>query len=178
MWSIIASRHTPDRNAQRVTHYNKPEYLAEWKYNVDDFENNKGMPISKIIHFEKKNNVTIHIYGVDDDEKTQIPIYKSKQTNDEVINLFYFNKHYSLIKNWKRFCGDRNYVCPNCLWGFAKLEARDNHIAICKQLNENGSLVKLPKNKIIKKDGKEISIKPQTFFNDYKKQKITRCYLR
>jgi hypothetical protein len=55
---------------------------------------------------EKKKNITIHVYTVDEkDEKVKILLYRSKNKTDEVVNLFFYNKRYSLIKSWSRFSG-------------------------------------------------------------------------
>lgn len=167
LWCMIASRHLPERDCERVAKYNKPEFISEWKIN------DLPMPISKIHYFEKQNNVNVNIYSLDNDNKTRIPLHISKQNSDEVVNLFYWNNHYSLIKNFSRFSGGRyEFTCPNCLASYAKPDAYKNHIGICKQLNENGSFVKMPEEKTMKKeDGTEYKIKPQTYFKDYKKQK-------
>jgi hypothetical protein len=132
------------------------------------------MDVHKIKKFEINNNVTINVYTLEDDSSTKIPLYVSKNYFDEVINLFYYNKHYALIKNFSRFCGgDRENVCPNCLAKYANKECFKNHVSRCRELNENNSYVKMPKDTIAinKKTGKEFTIKSTTKFNDYKKQK-------
>lgn len=167
LYSLIASRHTPKDHAERVTHYQKETLMSEFKYKDADFP----MPLSKIPFFEKRNNVTIHVYTVEEDDKTRISLYRSKADHKEIINLFYYNNHYSLIKNWSRFTGsDKQHVCPNCFWKYSNTECFNKHLINCHNLNENGSLVKMPSDSIVrnKKTGKDFTVKSQTFFNDYK----------
>ena len=112
------------------------------------------MTLHHIPKFEKANNIKINVYT---DKK--IPLHISKQSNDEVINLFYFNNHYSLISNFSRFVGEHKYCCERCLKTYQDKTAYDRHIEICKELNENGSLVTTCK------EG------TKTIFTNYKAQK-------
>jgi hypothetical protein len=115
LYSLIASRKTELIHPERISHYEKEEYdnpeTQKFIYKESDFP----MPISKITLFEKKNDITIHVYTVDEkDDKVKISLYRSKNKTDEVVNLFFYNKHYSLIKSWSRFSGgDKEHVCPN-----------------------------------------------------------------
>ena len=170
MWCLIASRHEGKHHAERVSHYNKPDYITEWIFKKTDLP----MPVNKIQYFEKANNVKINVYTLDSDDKTRIPLYISKHKSEELINLFYYNKHYCLIKNFSRFCGnDDQHVCPNCLAKYANRVCYSNHLDVCKELNESGSFVKMPKDFVgkNKKTGKEFTIKSTTAFNSYSKQK-------
>jgi hypothetical protein len=175
LYSLIASRKNDLIHAERVSHYDKEEYdnpeTVKFIYNDSDFP----MAVSKIPLFEKKNNITIHVYTVDEkDEKIKISLYRSKNKTAEVVNLFYYNKHYSLIKSWSRFTGgDHDFVCPNCFWRYANHECFKNHIKNCENLNDNGSLVVMPKSKEItdSNTGLKYTVEPKTFYNNYKKQK-------
>jgi hypothetical protein len=155
LWCCIASRHLPERDAERVKQYE--QYLKEFKYDASDMP----MKVNKILKFEKANNVKINVYMVENEKnKTKIPIYMSKQDHDEVINLFFHDNHYSLIKTYSRFCGGRHdYNCPNCMKSYANTDCYKRHLAMCKDLNQNGSNVIMPKENTV------------TQFNDYAKQK-------
>ena len=154
LWCCIASRHLPNHHAERVNHY--IQYKNEFKYDEEDMP----MKINKISKFEKQNNVSINVYMLDDDEKTKIPVHISKQKTNEVINLFIHDGHYSLIKNFSRFCGnDKKNVCPNCLKCYSNIKYFKIHLDMCKDLNENGSYVKMPDEDTITK------------FTDFSKQK-------
>jgi len=159
VYCCIASRLNIASHAERVNHYNKDELMANWKYKESDFP----MKLNSIIHFEKNNSVNINVYSMEKD--TKLPIRISSQKFDETINMFLHEKHYSLIKNFSRFCGNKdNNTCPNCLIGYANKKCFNNHLIMCKSINDKGSLVKMPS---IKEDGS----KPIIQFKDYSKQK-------
>ena len=154
VWSCIASRHLPQNHAERMTHYEA--FKDEFQYNKEDMP----MKVNKISKFEKANNVHINVYSLDDDGKTKIPVHISKHPSEEVINLFLYNNHYSLIKTFNRFSGGtHDYTCPRCMKSYANTESFNHHTSLCKDLNENGSSVIMPEENTF------------TQFNDYSKQK-------
>jgi hypothetical protein len=84
------------------------------------------MKIDKIMHFEKRNNLRINVFGI---EETSIyPLYvSSNRSNEEfkLINLLFIgerngNNHYTYIKNFNRLMkiddgnNKTNYVCQYC----------------------------------------------------------------
>ena len=153
LWTCIASRHLPERDCERIKQYEK--YQDEFVYE----ENDMPMKLNKISKFEKKNNVNINVY-TSEDKETKYPLHLSKEKNQEVINMFFFDNHYSLIKNFSRFCGSSHkYNCPHCLKSYSNTDCYKNHIALCQDLNEKGSNVIMPKENTFTK------------FNDYAKQK-------
>ena len=138
LWCCIASRHLPERDCERVKQYE--QYKNQFIYDEIDMP----MKIIKIMKFEKSNNVNINVY-TSEDKDTKYPIHISKQQNKEVINLFYYNNHYSLIKNFSRFCGtSHKYNCPNCLKSYSNTDCYKKHVLLCQDLNENGSHIKMP----------------------------------
>ena len=121
------------------------------------------MKLTQIAKFEKINNLNINIYTSEDSE-TKYPLHLSKQDNKEVINLFFFDNHYSLIKNFSRFCGtSHKYSCPYCLKSYANTNCYKIHVSMCQDLNENRCNVVMPKNDTF------------TSFNDY--AKLKKCPL-
>ena len=138
LWCCIASRHLPDRDCERIKQYE--QFKDEFKYD----ENDMPMKLIKIMKFEKANNVNINVY-TSEDQDTKYPIHISKQKNKETINLFYYNNHYSLIKNFSRFCGtSHKYNCPHCLKSYSNTDCDKKHVALCQDLNEKGSHIKMP----------------------------------
>ena len=110
------------------------------------------MAINKIPYFEKKNDIKINVYAIDEDSATsKISLYRSKSQNKEEINLFLDDKHYSYIKNWIRFSGgNQEHVCPNCFRKYKNDQCYKRHLENCHKLNENGSMVIMPKDKIVR----------------------------
>jgi hypothetical protein len=172
LWCLIASRHMPTKNTERVKQYQKEEWINEWKFTDTT---SLPMEIDKIRYFETKNNVSINIYTVDDDnkQKVKIPLRISKNKSAEIINLFYYKKHYSLIKNFSRFCGEGQYACPRCLKCYADKGCYKTHLNICQLLNENGSLCVMPKEReaLNKVTGAKFTVKPTIQFDKYSMQK-------
>ena len=116
------------------------------------------MKLNKITKFEKKNNMNINVY-TSEDKETKYPLHLSKEKNKEVINMFFFDNHYSLIKNFSRFCGSSHkYNCPHCLKSYSNTDCYKNHIDLCQNLNEKGSHVIMPKENTFTK------------YNDYSKE--------
>ena len=109
-----------EKDPQRVSKYTRVINERKFKYNDTDMP----MKIDKIIHFEKRNNLRINVYGIE--EKSIVPLYtSSNRTNDEypLINLLYItdgvNSYYTYIKNFNtHMCEtndkNSNYVCPYC----------------------------------------------------------------
>jgi len=152
LYSCVASRFRAERDPERVTKY--LPYLDDFKYSEADFP----MKLDGIPRFERNNNVRINVYTWDSGQK--VPLLLSRYKSEEIINLFYYNDHYSLIRNFQRFVGgDHRWVCERCLKCYRNKESFESHVSICSELNSNGSLVTLPK------DGSK------TKFNAYKKQK-------
>lgn len=169
LYSILASRHEIVSHPERVSHYEK--FINELQWKETDFP----MAINKIPYFEKKNNIKVNVYAIDKDSVTsKISLNRSKSQNTEEINLFLHDKHYSYIKNWSRFSGGKQeHVCPNCFWKHKNDQCYKRHLENCHKLNENGSMVIMPKDKLRKNKvtGKEFYVNPQTMFSDHKKQK-------
>ena len=155
IWSCLASRKNVPKNAERVKQYEP--FLNEFKYDDKDMP----MTINKISKFEKDNNVNVNVYMLESEtSKTKIPIHISKQKNNELINLFLHDGHYSWIKTFSRFCGgQQEYNCPRCIKGYKNTLCYKNHIEMCQDLNENGSATKMPIEGSFTK------------FNDYRKKK-------
>ena len=123
-----------DKNNDRTSKYTN--YINERLLKYDD----KDMPmmVNKIIHFEKRNQLRINVFGVEN--RSIFPIYTTANRgidNYPEINLLYItkgeNSHYTYIKNWNRLMcniGDKNenFVCNLCC-GFTTTskQALDKH---------------------------------------------------
>lgn len=153
LYSVIASRYPTSNHPERVKQY--LSHMNEFNYQEEDFP----MKINNIKKFEKHNSVNINVY-TSESKDNKYPLHISKEKNKETISLYLFNNHYSLIKNFSRFCGGSDkYNCPYCLKKYGNRESYSNHIQYCQEFNENGSFVTMPE--------------PNTFtyFTDFAKQK-------
>ena len=136
IWSILASLH-PCENDHPNRVSNNKQYFNELNINGFDFTN--GFKCSDMHKFEKLNNLSINIYGLNfyqDGDKWKhnlIPIEFSKKESDRVIDLLIYKKHYALIKKLHVFSGNINkiFVCRRCLNSYTNEIALLNHKEKC-----------------------------------------------
>ena len=142
IWSVLAHKVNPQKNAERISKYKNHKHLL--KFNEKDFEEGIEPNSQKILHFEKNNKLCINIYTYKDDKKEILPVRISEQTFEEVVNLFIYNKHYSYIKNWNRFVGNKNghsYYCQRCLKSFSVKKNYEEHCMDCNILKTSQKVV-------------------------------------
>ena len=142
IWSVLASMYPVKDHPERVSKYT--EHFNKLKFNEKDFP----MEVNgcHILKFEKDNELCIHIYTSNPDGKDIRPLRISNQPFEKIIQLFYYDNHYSYIKNFNRFCGSReqqSYNCPRCLKSFRLVESLNEHLEDCRNLNVKQK-VKLP----------------------------------
>lgn len=94
------------RITPRVTVSNYAKYEHELNTEGLDFP----LPLSQIKHFEKKNNISINIFGLEKNDIFPLQI-TDKRLAKHHVNLLIFSKgetrHYCLIRNMSRLMGDR-----------------------------------------------------------------------
>ena len=150
LYSVLCGLEIPKSHPERVSHYiNK---LNELKYNDDDLP----MKLDKIIYFEKRNNLRINVYGLED--KKIFPLFVSyNRYNNEypLINLLLHDNHYTFVKNFdklmaKRNDKNKNRVCPICCEfksnGGDGDKALEKHMSYCI----SGQKLEIPKKESIK----------------------------
>ena len=122
LYAVLASLYPVNKNAERVSNYKK--HLNELKY--DDIE--MPMKVSDITRFEAKNNLVINVYTYSTYSKS-IEIVHHSKGDKEPINLFLYNNHYSLIKNWKLLFGQghKGQTQPPCQNGAKSPEERQQN---------------------------------------------------
>ena len=133
IWSVLAHLHPMDMHANRVNKYQP--FLHELNGEGITFPT----PIHQIPDFEKKNNVSINVFGWE--EKEVVPVQLSRHDSETVINLLLISqddkRHYCLIKNFSRLIRYRTkrmckmFYCMNCLHGFIRQDLLDKHREVC-----------------------------------------------
>jgi hypothetical protein len=128
VYSVLASLYPVLKDANRVSNYKTK--LTKLKYD------NKPMEIKDIGKFERDNGLAINVFGLEHkDSKMITPLYISKVENKERINIFLYEKHYSLIKNKNRLFGMKDehpFFCDMCCCcSFTRKEALENHQKSC-----------------------------------------------
>ena len=136
LWSVLASLLPISRkdHAKRVSNY--VQYEHELKTQGTDFPT----PLSQIQDFEKKNNLSINVFGLENDKVYPLQLTKSTDMPHHV-NLLLFSKgdtrHYCLVKNLNRLLGDRtshkgqSFYCNYCLHGFSSHDLMKEHLHYC-----------------------------------------------
>ena len=176
LYSVLAHKLQVKKHAERVKQYKDKLDLLEFK--SEQYENGVEVNSTKILHFEKANNMCINIYGLtkgldknipevqniihkykrscggvmkwrfgatkaeyDSEMKEYMgiitPLRLSKSESKDIVNLFYYERHYCYIKSFPRFAGSNGknkHTCPRCLKGFSQREAYESHSKDCKHL--------------------------------------------
>ena len=133
LWSVLVHLHRAKNKYKfRVSNYIPYE---------DDFsEVSFPIQISQVKIFERKNKLSINVFGLDKDGKI-VPVTLSKTDYEVKINLMMISKeennHYCLITNFNGLMLGRTkrtstmYYCFNCLHGFIRQDLLDKHKQDC-----------------------------------------------
>lgn len=125
IYCILAKMFPVKYHRNKASSYIK--YLKHLRFSFLNFP----VAITQVEMFEKKNNISINIYGYD---KNVFPIYLSKINIAKEVNLLLYKKHYFLISNFNRLIHEKNscsYYCKNCLLGFRRKETLETHQTYC-----------------------------------------------
>ena len=131
------------RNLDRIGHYTE-ERMREYKFDGIRFPT----PFNDIVLFEKMNNVSINVYGVDDEgDKDIYPIRISEMTESrQSFDLLYLindsdseaNGHYCYITNLSRLiCRQKTrhtekiFICRRCLQHYPSTTKLEEHSKFC-----------------------------------------------
>lgn len=133
MWSVIASLYPVAKDPQRVIKY--VQYVDKLDFTDVPFP----VKIGDIPKFEKKNQISINVFGF---EKQEIfPLHLTKERGLRHVDLLVINKgtrnHYCLIKDFDRLLndgqkGNQLFHCHYCLHGFTKKRLLQNHVIYCQ----------------------------------------------
>ena len=124
------------RNPCRVTNYDKYSYL-----DFSDIAFPVPLEENTLFQIETKNNISINIYGLDQDKNEKYHLYPERLTRRYVtenmhINLLYLTDdekgHYVYITKYDSLCKKQNskasvYVCRKCCSVFYKKEKLAEH---------------------------------------------------
>lgn len=171
-WAMLAGLHI---NCNLSDRENMSSYSGTCVCMVTlNFENvTFPMDIKKISHFEIKNDVSINIYGVNENNTIIGPLHYTKDKKEKHFNLLLFgnfktsNYHYCYIKSMSALCGSQlnkhkssMLICDGCLIFFYNEAKLAEH-----QLN-NCSKIKT----ILPEDNEKVE-----FRNWERKMKVSFC---
>ena len=151
-WSLLAYRHPVNKHAERLSQYIR--YKDELNMTGVTFPT----PLDQIALVERNNNLSINVFGYDEEDKVY-PIRVARQTQqDNHVNLLYVTNentsHYCWIRHFSRLMGHRTghhgkcYYCYNCLHGFSKEHLLTDHQELC--FKQRTQKVKFPIDTIAK----------------------------
>ena len=133
-WAVARALNPVDRDSERITKILKTQ--AE-KYNWNDIE--FPTKLKDIHKFENNNNVTVNVFSFDDETKKVYTLRLSKADFKEIINLFLYDEHYSVVKNLSRLVSGqlnkqdhKKHICLRCLNHFKTLESLEKHLELCQ----------------------------------------------
>ena len=125
-----------------VTRTNNPDRVSQYKQHESslDWSNIKfPTPLSDVPKFEKKNEISVNVFGYEDD--IVFPLHITSFRYEKHVNLLLLSngekRHFCLIRNMSRLLGDRTkhngetFFCNYCLHGFTKQKLLDSHIPYC-----------------------------------------------
>jgi len=178
LYSVMCALDTPKNNACEMYHYKNKEHNLIFK------DEDMPMCLNKIQYFEKRNNLRINVFGIQNETKI-IPLHTSVNRYCDkfpLIHLLFLKKskeeyHYCYIKNLDALLSKRsskndhhkNRVCPYCCEfksnGGGGDAAMEKHMSYCI----SGQRVEVPK---IKEDGELPIIKFKHYNN------INECPIR
>ena len=132
IWSILPSFHPcGNTHPSRVNNYK--QYFNELNFQSFDFTN--GFKCGDVHRFNELNKFSVNIYELNfyqDGDKWKhnlLPIERSKNESDKVIDFLIYKNHYALIKKLHVFLGNhnKNFVCRWCLNSYTCENALINH---------------------------------------------------
>src|SRR5437868_6150443 len=151
VWAVLASLYPVQKNSNRVSKYE--QHLAE--LDIDGFE----FPIKKhqIKSFEKKNNISINVFGWDSSEKDKpcelFLVQPSCIESDREVDLLLISEgekqHYCTIRNFSRLCSSlskhdgQSFWCRFCFHRFSSQRTLDSHTSICRKVGK-GQKITMP----------------------------------
>lgn len=127
-WAVVSALYPAEINSNRVSSY--PHFM-----NVLNLNDVKVPMYFKDIHkFEVNNNLSINVYGIEN-ESIVGPLYYSKNKKETHINLLYVeDEHFCLIKSLSRLIStqiskhkSKVFICDGCLLYFNNQLKLDIH---------------------------------------------------
>lgn len=174
LWSVTAALFPTDTNSSLTSSY--PHFSSVLKYDGLNFP----MSLDNIPKFEKLNNLSINVYGIQQDRGTElVPIYLSLYKSDKpVIHLLVVETpvdsdeddddnveelennrvfHFAWIRSLSRLLNTqiskhngRTWLCDRCLSHFNSENTLKKHLSDCVNLNKNKVILPSKKKQILK----------------------------
>jgi len=121
-WSMVAALYPAERHSERMSSY--PHYTTVLIFDDIEFP----MTLKNIGKFERLNNVSINVYGIE--EQKILPLRLADNKREKHVNLLYVQNprddnigHFTLIKNLSRLVSSqlnehngKKYICDRYVY--------------------------------------------------------------
>ena len=139
-----------------VSRQEHPNRMGTYEGHVNEYDFSSlrfHVPLSSIGSFAATNNLSINVYGVENDEKLIYPLRVSQTVDpDRHVDLLLYEcnsiQHYTTIKNFSRLVSSllsdqisATYCCRKCLHCYSTPELLEAHAADCCHVQR----IKFPK---------------------------------
>lgn len=145
MYCIAAGLFPRKKNSSRASVYKR--FLKYFKIKNLTFP----MSVENVPIFEKLNKIVVNIFAYEEREREIYPMYISSKKYIKEVDMFFYKKHFYLIKNFNRLLGckqNSRFFCKRCLNGFKRRSTLENHVELCTI--QKVQKTRLPRDKIIK----------------------------
>ena len=142
-WSVLARMHPVSRLERPHTNPFRMSTYEDHAIKYDFSSLRFPVSISAIGVFATKNNLSINVYGVDNDKKVIYPLRVSQTVvADRHVDLLLYEcngvQHYTTIKNFSRLISEQmsnhghvTYCCKKCLHAYSTKELLEAHDVDC-----------------------------------------------
>lgn len=129
-WCHIRNLNPQEKNPQKIKKSDE-KIVKQLNYEGIEFP----VAVKEFNKIEKQNNININVSGYENQQF--YPIYVSKETNQDILNLFLItqtkNQHYVLIKDINKLMYNQTkhkcekHFCMHCLQCFSSEDISNNH---------------------------------------------------
>ena len=145
-WAVLTGLHPVADHPHRTESY--INHLSKYDFSSLSFP----IPLSAVASFAAKNNISIHVYGVEDGRKVIYPLRVSDPVPGKHVDLLLHElgeiQHYSTIKDFSRLISgqlsshrEAMYCCKKCLHAYPTPELLTEHSKDCCHVQN----IKFPK---------------------------------
>ena len=165
-WCVTRAMNPVKKDQEQITNKLKEQStLLNW----NGIEFPVAVNESTYRRFEKNNNISVNVYGYENEEV--YPLYVSKpQADTKFVDLLLISdgekRHYCWIKNFNRLMSKRTesghhstHYCKRCLIGRSTEAALANHLVYCSQHNAQRVVIPKPDTKLsFKNDNRSMRV--------------------
>ena len=130
-WALLSAMYPAEKDGQEPYKYR--QHLGELDFGTIQFP----VAVKDIPRVEEYNNISINLYGVEENSKTIFPLHTLGRPN--AIPLLIYEGHYMWIKNWNRLVktnGTHKHICPICIGASFKTDENlEKHMETCAKFD-------------------------------------------